>query len=90
MWRIQNIFTDILNDQATTLEELIHHDSIFPEGSLVLEAGSGVGAQTQIIALKNPRSNFISVDISKESLREAAATITSLGIYIAVWVLFNI
>ena len=36
--------TDILNDQATTLEELIHHDSIFPEGSLVLEAGCGVGA----------------------------------------------
>lgn len=69
-----------LNDQATTLEELIHHDSIFEEGSLVLEAGCGVGAQTKIIAVKNPGTNFVSVDISEDSLKEAEAIIKSLGI----------
>ena len=69
-----------LNDQATTLEEIIHHDSVFENGALVLEAGCGVGAQTKIIATKNPDTNFISVDISEESLKEAEATINSLGI----------
>ena len=69
-----------LNDQATTLEELIHHDSLFGEGTVVLEAGCGVGAQTKIIARKNPGTNFISIDISKESLNEAEKTIKSLGI----------
>lgn len=60
-----------LNDQADTLEELLHHDSVFSSGNLILEAGCGVGAQTQIIAPKNPECRFISIDISKESLQEA-------------------
>jgi len=39
-----------LTDQATTLATLLHHDTSYPRGSLVLEAGSGVGAQTGTIA----------------------------------------
>ena len=35
-----------LQDQATTLVELLHSDTQFPLGSRVLEAGCGVGAQT--------------------------------------------
>ena len=54
-----------LNDQANSLEELIHHDTVWDKGSLVLEAGCGVGAHTKIIAKKNPGSNFISIDISQ-------------------------
>jgi SAM-dependent methyltransferase len=69
-----------LNDQADTLEEIIHNDSLFPQNSLVLEAGCGVGAQTKIIAPKNPDSNFISVDLSIDSVNEARETIKSLGI----------
>lgn len=69
-----------LNDQAATLDEIIHHDTVFPNDSLVLEAGCGVGAQTQIVAPKNPGSKFVSVDISEASLKEAEATIKSLGI----------
>jgi SAM-dependent methyltransferase len=69
-----------LADQANALVELIHHDTLFPSGSLVLEAGCGVGAQTKIIAAKNPDARFISVDISMESLTEAEQTIKSLGI----------
>ncbi len=33
-----------LHDQSQTLAELLHHDTLYPAGSRVLEAGSGVGA----------------------------------------------
>lgn len=69
-----------LNDQAKTLDDLIHSDTIFSHGSLVLEAGCGVGAQTKIIAAKNPHSQFISVDISNDSINEAYQVIKSLGL----------
>ncbi|HEX2922143.1 MAG TPA: class I SAM-dependent methyltransferase [Bacteroidales bacterium] len=69
-----------LNDQAETLDEIIHNDSIFPENGLVLEAGCGVGAQTRIIATKNPGSSFISIDLSEDSIREAKGMILSSGI----------
>jgi len=69
-----------LNDQAATLDDIIHNDSIFSKDSLVLEAGCGVGAQTKIIATKNPESNFISVDLSEESIREAKRILKSLDI----------
>jgi protein-L-isoaspartate O-methyltransferase len=69
-----------LNDQAETLDEIIHNDTIFSKGSLVLEAGCGVGAQTKIIATKNPESNFISVDLSETSISEAKELIKYLDI----------
>jgi ubiquinone/menaquinone biosynthesis C-methylase UbiE len=61
-----------LTDQANTLAELLHHDTIFPAGSRVLEAGCAVGATTLVIAKKNPDVRFVSVDISEESLSRAA------------------
>ena len=69
-----------LNDQADSLAELLHYDSIWPEGSKVLEAGCGVGAQTKTIAPNNPASHFISIDISKESLVQAKEVANSMGI----------
>ena len=69
-----------LKDQADTLEEIIHNDTLFPNGSRVLEAGCGVGAQTRIIAPKNPQTEFISVDISEASLTEARQMVHSSGI----------
>lgn len=69
-----------LNDQAETLDEIIHCDTIFPTDSLVLEAGCGVGAQTKIIAQKNPNSHFISIDLSEDSLGEAKKLLDSLNI----------
>jgi len=59
-----------LNDQADTLAELLHHDSIWEPGSLILEAGCGVGAQTKTIAPKNSLSGFVSVDISQDSVNQ--------------------
>ncbi len=69
-----------LRDQAKTLDELLHHDSVFSEKSKVLEAGCGVGSQTRIIAPKNPTCEFTSIDLSEKSINNAKETIKSLGI----------
>lgn len=54
-----------LQDQASTLVNLLHSDTAFPEGSHVLEAGCGIGAHTVIIASKNPGARITSIDISE-------------------------
>ena len=69
-----------LSDQAATLNSLLHHDSIFPERSTILEAGCGVGSQTKIIAPKNPTCRFVSIDMSEASLEKARQRIESLKI----------
>ena len=69
-----------LQDQANTLDELLHHDSIFPENSKILEAGCGVGSQIKIIAPKNPSCHFTSIDISETSLEKAKIMIQALNI----------
>ena len=51
-----------LNDQASTLVELLHSDTIYPAGSKILEAGCGVGAQTITLARNNPESDIISIE----------------------------
>jgi SAM-dependent methyltransferase len=68
-----------LTDQATTLTELLHADTLYPPGSRVLEAGCGVGAQTVILAGNSPRAVFTSVDISAESLAEARRRVREAG-----------
>jgi len=62
-----------LADQAATLAELLHHDTRYPAGSLVLEAGCGTGEQTLQIAGRNPGISLVSVDLSAVSLRAARA-----------------
>lgn len=69
-----------LNDQADSLAQVLHHDSIWEAGSIVLEAGCGVGSQTKTIVLQNPECQFISIDISQDSLIQAKQLIESLGI----------
>src|SRR6185369_17945223 len=64
-----------LVDQATTLTELLHNDTIYPAGSRVLEAGCGVGAQTAILAKNSPEARFTSIDISQTSLQAAATLV---------------
>jgi SAM-dependent methyltransferase len=68
-----------LHDQANTLAELLHYDTLYPAGSEVLEAGCGVGAQTVILAPKSPRAHFTSVDISPVSLEAARAAVARAG-----------
>lgn len=69
-----------LQDQAATLATLLHHDSLFPPGSHVLEAGCGVGAQTTLIAPANPECTFLSIDISEKSLAQAKTHATEQGL----------
>jgi SAM-dependent methyltransferase len=69
-----------LNDQSQTLADLLHHDTIFPAGSRVLEAGCGVGAQTVILARNNPEAHFTSVDVSPASLSAAEAATRAAGL----------
>ena len=60
-----------LLDQATTLTELLHSDTRYSDGSSVLEAGCGVGAQTVTLARNSPGARFTCVDVSPESLAAA-------------------
>ncbi len=69
-----------LADQAGTLAELLHHDTQYPTGSRVLEAGCGVGAQTRILAQRSSGAHFVSVDLSAQSLALARAAMVSDGI----------
>ncbi len=68
-----------LRDQAGTLADLLHHDTHYPAGSRVLEAGCGVGAQTVILAKNSPKTRFTSVDISPDSLKAASAAVQRAG-----------
>jgi SAM-dependent methyltransferase len=63
--------SDRLLDQANALTELLHRDTRFPAGALVLEPGCGVGAQTVTLAANSPLSIFLSVDTSMPSLTAA-------------------
>lgn len=72
--------TTRLADQAETLAELLHHDTVFPPGSRVLEAGCGTGAQTIYLARSSPQAAITSIDVSGESLLEARARTERLGI----------
>jgi len=69
-----------LTDQANALRDLVHHDTLFPPGSTILEAGCGVGTISVIIAELNPDCQFVSIDISQESLDRAKALATSKNI----------
>jgi len=69
-----------LLDQAAAVRDLIHYDTGYPAGSLVLEAGCGVGAQTVTVARKSPGAEIVSVDISAESLAAARAAAGEAGL----------
>ena len=69
-----------LQDQASTLVELLHSDTVYPRGCSVLEAGCGVGAQTVTLARNSPHARIVSVDISAQSLRQAKQTADAAGV----------
>ena len=69
-----------LQDQASTLVELLHSDTAYPEGSSILEAGCGVGAQTITLALNSPKALITSIDVSEASVVEARKAVHKAGI----------
>ena len=60
--------TERLYDQAGSVRDLIHSDTAYPPGSVVLEAGCGVGAQTLTLAQNSPKATFLSIDWAEGSL----------------------
>ena len=69
-----------LEDQASTLVDLLHGDTAYPAGSRVLEAGCGVGAQTVTLAANSPDALITSIDISATSLAEAERRVKDAGL----------
>jgi ubiquinone/menaquinone biosynthesis C-methylase UbiE len=69
-----------LQHQADSLVDLLHHDTTYPEGSLVLEAGCGVGSQTITLARRSPGARFVSIDRSAQSLAQARRRIAAAGL----------
>ncbi len=69
-----------LQDQASSVLELLHADTRYPPGSSVLEAGCGTGAQTVTLARNNPEVRFTSIDVSATSLAEAKARVQAAGL----------
>jgi len=69
-----------LQDQASTLVELLHSDTTYPEGCSVLEAGCGVGAQTVTLASNSPQARITSIDVSAASVAEASKAVEAAGI----------
>lgn len=69
-----------LSDQAETLTGLLHHDTRYPAGSRVLEAGCGTGAQTVILARNSPEARITSIDVSEASLDLAKKWVLGEGI----------
>ncbi len=69
-----------LQDQASTLVELLHTDTAYPAGSRVLEAGCGVGAQTVTLARNSPGARITSVDIAEGSVVAARAAVRAAGL----------
>jgi SAM-dependent methyltransferase len=69
-----------LQDQASTLVQLLHSDTAYPEGSSVLEAGCGIGAQTITLATNSPKALITSIDVSEASVLEARRAIQAAGI----------
>jgi len=68
-----------LQDQASTLVELLHADTFYPAGTRVLEAGCGVGAQTVTLAGKSPDAKITAVDISAASVAQAKNRVEAAG-----------
>lgn len=74
-----------LADQANTLAALLHHDTSYPAGSTVLEAGCGVGAQTITLARNSPGASITSIDVTESSLAQTRAAVAAAGLtYVTV------
>jgi len=79
-----------LQDQANTLVELLHADTVYPENATVLEAGCGVGAQTITLARNSPKAKITSIDISETSIEQARKTIEAAGFHNVIFQQGNI
>ncbi len=71
--------TQRLREQSLILEELLHSGTNFASGSSVLEVGCGVGAQTCLLARRNPGIQLNSIDIAHESVKKTGLVVKEMG-----------
>jgi SAM-dependent methyltransferase len=64
-----------LDDQAGALVDLLHHDTLYPAGARVLEAGCGTGSQTVTLVRNSPEAVFTSIDVSESQLELARSRV---------------
>lgn len=69
-----------LSHQAGILAGFIHANSTFAPGSRILEPGCGTGEQTIQLAARNPRTTFVAIDRSEQSLAIAAQRVAAHGL----------
>jgi SAM-dependent methyltransferase len=67
-----------LDDQAASIDELVHHDTVFEPDALVVEFGCATGAQTEVLARRTTR--FIALDRSPIMLAEARRRLRIAGL----------
>jgi len=72
--------TERLRAQAGAVLDLLHADTAYPAGSLVLEVGCGTGAQTVTLARNSPGARIVSFDRSASSLAQARARVDAAGL----------
>jgi ubiquinone/menaquinone biosynthesis C-methylase UbiE len=68
-----------LADQANVLGSLLHHDTRYPAGSIILECGCGTGAQTVFLASGSPGARIVSLDLALGAVRQARGRIRDTG-----------
>ena len=70
-----------LQAQAGSVLDLLHADTTYPAGSLVLEVGCGTGAQTVTLARNSPGARIVSFDRSARSLAQAKARVDAARVH---------
>jgi SAM-dependent methyltransferase len=68
-----------LQAQAGSVLDLLHADTAYPAGSLVLEVGCGTGAQTVTLARNSAGARIVAFDHSASSLQQAIARVSAAG-----------
>lgn len=69
-----------LKAQANSVLDLLHTETAYPPGSLILEVGCGTGAQTVTLARNSPGARIVAFDHSSSSLARARARVASAGV----------
>lgn len=69
---------DRLRQQASFAEFKIHQDINFSEAKHILEVGSGVGAQSEILLRRFPKLKLTGIDLSDNQLKSAKESMAKL------------
>ena len=59
-----------LQDQASTVVDLLSSETMYPSGSTVLEAGGGVGAKTHSSSINSPVALINSIHFQENTVKE--------------------